>query len=182
MAEGAAEGVTAGRASADRRPAAAGPDASEPSADPIASPPPGPPRRLASAVVAFWLLAQVALPVSYYLRESIAEERFAWRMFSSVSVYASQCALSVVETVAAPGSPDGRTTRTPDLDRILHAAWLSHLRRGRPLVTERFLSWRCQHDPSIIAIELRRSCDRGPEAGARTEVRQCPVAAGAPSR
>jgi len=153
--------------------------------DPIASPPPGRARLAVSAIIALWLVVQVAFPVSYYLGDSLAEERFAWRMFSSVSVYGGQCALSVVETVAEPGSADGRITREPELNRILHAAWLTHLRRGRALVIDRFLTSRCQRDPSIIEIELKRSCDRGPEAGVRTEVRrQCrpTAAAGEPSR
>jgi len=175
------EDVPASGAEAKAEPAAAPASAS----DPIASPPPGRARALAGAVIAVWLVAQVALPVSYYLGGSLAEERFAWRMFSSVSAYGAQCALSVVETVSAPGAPEGRITREPDLARILHAAWLAHLHRGRALAIDRFLTWRCLRDPSIIAIEFRRSCDRGPEAGLRTEVsRQCQAstAAGEASR
>jgi len=164
------EAVPANRAAARAEPAAA----AEAPSDPIASPPPGRGRALAGAVIAMWLVAQVAFPVSYYLGQSLAEERFAWRMFSSVGAYGAQCALSVVETVSAPGAPEGRITREPDLARTVHAAWLAHLHRGRALVIDRFLSWRCQRDPSIIAIEFRRTCDKGPEAGTRTEItRQC---------
>jgi len=149
--------------------------------DPIASPPPGRGRRIASAAIALWLVGQLALPISYYAGESLADERFAWRMFSSVSVFGGQCALSVVETVEAPGSAAGRTVREPALAQVLHPGWVVHMRRGRQSVIDRFLSWRCRHDPSIVDVEVRRSCDRGPEAGVRLEARRAcrPAAAGA---
>ena len=152
------------------------------SSDPIASPPPGRGRRIASAAIALWLLGQLALPISYYAGESLADERFAWRMFSSVSVFGGQCALSVVETVEAPGTAGGRMTREPALADVLHPAWVVHMRRGRQSVIDRFLSWRCRHDPSIVEVEVRRSCDRGPEAGVPLEARRAcrPAAAGVP--
>ena len=146
---------------------------SAPPPDPIASPHPGRARAIASAVIALWVLCQVALPVSYYLGDSLAEERFAWRMFSSVSVFGGQCVLSVVETIASPAGGE-RTARELNLDLVVHPAWGIHLRRGRRIAIDRFLAWRCQQDPSIVQIELRRSCDRGPEAGTRLElVRPC---------
>ena len=150
----------------------AGPDRSAAPAppDPIASPPAGRARAVASAVIALWLLCQVALPASYYLGDSLAEERFAWRMFSSVSVFGGQCVVSVVETVAAPAADGGRITRELSLDQVLHPAWGVHIRRGRRLAIDRFLAWRCRQDPSIVQIELRRSCARGPEAGTRLEL------------
>lgn len=148
--------------------------------DPIAAPPPGRPRAIASAVIALWLLGQLALPVSYYLGDSLPEERFAWRMFSTVSVFGGQCALSVSETVAAPAADGGRITREVNVDQVLHPAWGIHLRRGRRAVIDRFLAWRCQRDPSIIEIELHRSCERGPEAGTRLDLaRPCAPPEGA---
>ena len=153
-----------------------------PPPDPIASPPPGRGRRIASAAIALWLVGQLALPISYYAGQSLADERFAWRMFSSVSVFGGQCVLSVVETVEAPGSAAGRMAREPALAQVLHPAWVVHMRRGRQSVIDGFLAWRCRHDPSIVDVEVRRSCDRGPEAGVRLEARRAcrPAAAGAP--
>ena len=142
------------------------------SPDPIAAPPPGRPRTVASAVIALWLLGQLALPVSYYLGGSHPEERFAWRMFSSVSVFGGQCALSVSETVTDPAGEGGRIRREVNVDRLVHPAWGIHMRRGRRAVIDRFLAWRCQRDPSIVEIELHRSCERGPEAGTRLDVAQ----------
>jgi len=149
--------------------------------DPIAAPPPGRARAIASAVIALWLLGQIAFPVSYYLGDSRPEERFAWRMFSSVSAFGAQCALSVTETVADPAGDGGRISREVNLDQVLHAAWGLHIRRGRRAVIDRFLAWRCERDPSIISVELHRSCSRGPEAGIRLDLaRPCapPEAAG----
>ena len=165
-----------GNADAGRSGAAAPP----PSPDPIAAPPAGRPRAIASAVIALWLLCQIGFPLSYYLGDSLPEERFAWRMFSSVSVYGGQCALTVSETVADPAAESGRITREIDLDQALHAAWGTHIRRGRRAVIDRFLAWRCQRDPSIVAVELHRSCSRGPEAGTQLDLtRACAPPEGA---
>ena len=144
--------------------------ATERAPDPIASPPPGRARAIVGVAIALWLLGQVALPVSYYLGSTPAEERFAWRMFSSVSVFGGQCSLSVTESFAEPGAAGGRTTREVDLGQAVHPAWVVHLRRNRRIVIDKFLDWRCHRDPSVSEVGLRRACDRGPESGTRVEV------------
>ena len=40
-------------------------------------------RRRAGRFVAAWLLAQLAIPSSWYLRDADDDERFAWRMYSA---------------------------------------------------------------------------------------------------
>jgi hypothetical protein len=144
--------------------------ATERESDPIASPPPGRARAIVGAGIALWLFGQLALPVSYYLGSTPAEERFAWRMFSTVSVFGGQCRLSVTETVAMPAAPGGRSTREVNLRQAVHPAWEVHLRRNRRIVIDKFLDSRCQLDSAVIEVGLRRSCARGPESGTPVEV------------
>jgi hypothetical protein len=86
-----------------------------------------------------WLLValQVAIPASYYLlRDDRDDERFAWRMFSTVRLM--RCKVRAF---------DGKTAeqRTAiDLSRSLHASWQRSLERGRQHVIEHFLASRCE--------------------------------------
>ncbi|HEX9765409.1 MAG TPA: hypothetical protein VGA36_01505 [Nitriliruptorales bacterium] len=134
------------------------------SPDPIAVPPPGRARAIVGGFIVLWLVWQVALPLSYYFGDDAGEERFAWRMFSEIALFHTKCAVSVAESVAVPGAADGVSVRAVDLGRTVHAGWEEHLRRNRRLVVERFLRWRCQRDPSVTAVEFRRTCRLVPES------------------
>jgi len=102
--------------------------------------------------VGLWLLValQVTIPASYYLlRDDRDDERFAWRMFSSVRLMHCQVLAF-----------DGKTPqeRTPVLlARHLHASWLRSLERGRKHVVEHFLATRCQ-EPEVHYGLLERAC------------------------
>lgn len=116
---------------------------------------------IVGAFIVLWLLWQAWLPLAYYLGDDPAEERFAWRMFSDISVLAMQCEVSVTEWV---GEPDGDGARLVDLGATLHAAWEGHLRLGRRLVIERVLESRCRRDPSVTEVGFRRTCPAGHES------------------
>lgn len=48
---------------------------------------PGPTRRrLIAVAIALFLLSQILIPASYYVRGEPTSERFAWRMFSSIDL------------------------------------------------------------------------------------------------
>jgi hypothetical protein len=100
-----------------------------------------------------WLLVvlQVAVPASYYLlRDDRDDERFAWRMFSSVRL--TRCA------IAAFDEADGAPRRVAvDLPKVLHAGWLRSLERGRARVIEHFLASRCRA-PQVAYGVLERRC------------------------
>lgn len=99
-----------------------------------------------------WLLVglQIAIPASYYLvRDDRDDERFAWRMFSSVRL--RHCEVSVVERDASG------TLRAVDLPSSLHASWIRSLERGRSHVIERFLATRCR-STSVAGAALERHC------------------------
>lgn len=145
--------------------------------DPLGSPPPGRPRLVVSVFIALWLVAQVLLPFSYYLRSDFWDERFAWRMFSDVSVLSGRCSVTVTEMVEGSGATgSARTARVVPLDRTIHPAWTAHLRVGRQLVVERLLESRCRRDPLVGEVRYRRACptdlaERAPDLEARLDCR-----------
>jgi hypothetical protein len=108
--------------------------------------------RVASAKTALlWLLlfAQLAIPSSYYLwRSDREDERFAWRMFSSLRF--RRCRVEVSELVRGH-------VRQVQLSRALHASWIGTLRRGRERVIERFLQSRCAQT-GVDSATLLRTC------------------------
>lgn len=99
-----------------------------------------------------WLLVglQIAIPGSYYLvRDDRDDERFAWRMFSSVRL--KRC-----EVVASDRAADG-SERPIDLASTLHASWIRSLERGRRRVIEHFLATRCRAT-QVVGAALERRC------------------------
>ena len=150
---------------------------SEASPDPLGSPPPGRPRLIVGAFIALWLAWQVVVPLSYYLWGNVWEERFAWRMFSDVSVSALRCTVSVTELLEGSGAAgSARAPREVPLGPTLHGSWALHLRQGRQLVAERFLESRCRRDPSVSEARYHRACpaqraSRAPDLDARLDCR-----------
>ena len=97
-----------------------------------------------------WLLVavQVAIPASYYWRADRDDERFAWRMFSTVRV--RSCDVTVREQRAGK-------FHALELEKVLHASWRAALARGRRRVIEQFLQKRC-NDGAFEAVKFVRSC------------------------
>lgn len=94
-------------------------------------------RALVGGGIALFVVLQLAIPLRYYLGDDLYDERFAWRMFSRVRV--QECTASVTE--------DGRAItvlgESPARPGILPLPWFELIKRNRPAVIERFLSWRC---------------------------------------
>lgn len=89
--------------------------------------------RVRAAFVLFVVL-QIVVPLSYYVRDDRYDERFAWRMFSAIRV----------------GTCESRASETRDrvesplvLADEIHYAWIEHLGRNRRRVIDRFLESRC---------------------------------------
>lgn len=107
-------------------------------------------RRVANVFIALFLAYQIVTPLSYYLSERVYDERFGWRMFSTVRL--QQCELSVQVADAKDGVP-----RAVGLGATLHIAWINLLKRGWPRVIERFLTDRCASD-GVAEVRLERRC------------------------
>jgi hypothetical protein len=126
----------------------ASPEVDEPAPTEPAAATPGKATPIALAFIALFLLYQVAMPLAYYLGGRGTDERFSWRMFSSVRM--QKCSVKVKETA-------GGEQRDVDLDREVQIAWIGMLERYRPAVVEKLLRRRCER---AEASEVRyvRSC------------------------
>jgi hypothetical protein len=125
----------------------------------IASPPPGRPRAVASAVIGAYLLWQILLPLSYYLGGDRADERFAWRMFSARREVNKTCRVHVIQWFPDGGSWSHREIR---LGQTTQPTWTRLLERRQPAVVEKFLRTRCALDSSVEDIQFVRTC-AGPD-------------------
>ena len=134
----------------------------------VPEPPAGSPWRRAIPIAgALWIVLHLLIPQRYYgASADVYDERFAWRMFSSVRV--RECSVTVTETRAGD-------RRQVALMRELPAPWVALLERNRPAVVERFLRWRCGIDgtsevafhnacrdatgDTLAPIDLAMTCD-----------------------
>lgn len=105
-----------------------------------------------NALIAIALLYQVAMPLRYYLGERGTDERFSWRMFSTVRM--QKCSVQVFETIEDDGAEKRQRV---DLTKMLQIAWLGMLERYRPQVVEKVLSRRCAA-PSVKHAHYVRNC------------------------
>lgn len=109
--------------------------------------------RIASDVfIAAFLIVQLALPLRYYLGGGGADERFSWRMFSSVRM--QRCDVVVDDIVDRNGA---RVPRKVDLRATIHGAWINILERYRSAVVEKMLRRRCAI-PGVHAARYTRNC------------------------
>ncbi|MCG8555928.1 MAG: hypothetical protein MJD61_11675 [Proteobacteria bacterium] len=118
----------------------------------LADPPQGRARRLTDVLIAGFVLVQLALPLSCYLADRGSDERFCWRMFSTLRM--RSCSVLVLETRSESGE---RVSRELALYKALHSAWVSSLKRFRRNVVDKFLRWRCEQ-PGTTSAVFTRSC------------------------
>lgn len=114
--------------------------------------PVGPRRRRVLFLALVVLGVQLFVPGSYYLGDSEADERFAWRMFSNRR--AETCKVQATER--RDDGPVGAAQRLR-LSAVMHRAWIHGLSRRRPGIVDKFFSWRCE-DPQVIELALIRQC------------------------
>ena len=106
------------------------------------------PRALANALILAFLAYNVAMPMRYYLGGRGTDERFSWRMFSTVRM--QRCRVKVMETV------DGSEQRL-DLQKELQIAWNGMLERYRRPVVDKLLARRCVKAKASRVV-FTRSC------------------------
>lgn len=107
---------------------------SDPSGEPTALPGATIRRRI-GLFIALFLLFQLLAPLHYYLGDHDADERFAWRMFSSTD--ARLCTVALFEQVG------DQARKAVPLESTVQRSWLLLLQGDRPELVERFLRWRC---------------------------------------
>ena len=98
--------------------------------------------------LAVFLGLQALIPLRYYFGSDPYDERFSWRMFSAVRVH--QCRIAATETI-----DDQR--RPIDLNREIHRAWVTTLKRNRGSVVKKFLQARCGGD-GVTDVVVTNDC------------------------
>lgn len=123
-----------------------------------------------NAFIAAFLALQILVPLGYYLGEGGSDERFRWRMFSSVRL--QRCRISVHAWDAS-----GRRRVDPGQD--IQVAWVNLLRRNRPQVVEGYLTRVCETQ-DVERVRLRGRCrdTDGTELPTIETVRACQPGAG----
>ena len=91
-------------------------------------------RTWSNALIAVVLAFHLLMPLRYYLGGGGYDERFSWRMFSTLRM--QQCKVKVEETI-------GDETRRVDLQKELQIAWVGMLERYRRAVVDKLLERRC---------------------------------------
>jgi hypothetical protein len=133
------------------KPAAAlSPQAAPLPAPTVTEPPPS--RALSNAFIALFVLFQLAMPLRYYLLGGGTDERFSWRMFSTVRM--QTCEVKVHDIVLADGQPSPRKV---ELRKLLHGAWINMLERYRPRAVDKLLRRRCE-ERGVTAARFVRKC------------------------
>jgi hypothetical protein len=95
-------------------------------------------RRLSNVFIAAFLAFQIGMPLRYYLGDRGYDERFSWRMFSTVRM--QQCEMQISERAATGDA----AFRDVQVKRDVQAAWVSLLERVRLPVIEKYLARRCE--------------------------------------
>ena len=109
---------------------------------------PAPSRTWSHALIALFLTFHVMMPLRYYLRGGGYDERFSWRMFSTLRM--QKCRVQVRETV------DGQE-RSLALKKEIQVAWIGMLERYRRPVVDKLLARRCEQ-PDARSVRFERTC------------------------
>ena len=115
----------------------------------IVPPPRGRRRRCVSAFIALFLLLQAAIPATYYVSAHASDERFCWRMFSTVRVHrvihAKHCDVNVRRNI----DKDGRLVDEPvAIESMIPQVWIASLKRNQVEVIRKVLDRCCNSGPA----------------------------------
>ena len=89
-----------------------------------------------NAFILLFLVFQLAVPLTYYVRDDPYDERFAWRMFSGIR-------LQTCEPHAFREDDSGKELGIT-LTKAIHVAWINMMKRNRPAVIRAFLENQCE--------------------------------------
>jgi hypothetical protein len=106
-------------------------------------------RRRENLTIAAILVFQIAMPLSYYLSGRAYDERFSWRMFSTLRL--RDCKVQVREHLVS-------SIRDVNVERDVHVAWLRLLERMRSAVVDAYLERRCQAE-EVTRVDFICRCN-----------------------
>lgn len=124
------------------------------------------PRRTARLFILGFLAFQIGMPLRYYLGERGYDERFSWRMFSTLRM--RDCAIAVAE--ARAGSSQ---LRDVSVSRDVQAAWVSLLERVRMPVVVKYLERRCDREALDVTYTARCTNTDGSSLPTQTVAMHC---------
>jgi hypothetical protein len=109
-------------------------------------------RRLTNVFIGAFLAFQVAVPLRYYLGDRDYDERFSWRMFSTLRL--RDCDVRVSEMVR-----EGDVSREQPvaIERDVQVAWVRLLERMRRTVVDKYLQRRCERE-HVERVEYVLTC------------------------
>lgn len=106
-------------------------------------------RLLSNVFIALFLAYMLGMPLRYYMGGRGLDERFSWRMFSSIRML--KCKVEVDEHT------DSGDERSVSLTKEVQVAWIGLLERGRPLVVEKLLARRCAQE-GVVQVDYHLTC------------------------
>ena len=106
-------------------------------------------RTLKFAILVLFFGIQLYFPLAYYLGDHPWDERFSWRMFSTVRNL--KCAPKVwlsspQGNVLCPDQSGGRCVQKR-LSRDIHMVWINLMKRGRMSVMNSYVAHQCARQP-----------------------------------
>jgi hypothetical protein len=111
---------------------------------------------LRSIFLLIFFAIQIYLPLSYYLGNYPWDERFSWRMFSSVRSLQCQSQFIVEQTQTqaqnlqpCPNHPS-QTCQKLKPSEHLHVVWINLIQRGRLEVINEFAQQHCAKSPNAM--------------------------------
>lgn len=106
-------------------------------------------------IIAVFLLLQLAIPLTYYSGVRENDERFAWRMFSTIRQrLLSQRASSVV---VEPADTNDTAWRVTPVDQLVSEPWVEFIEQDQRTVVDGFLKWRCERGGGgEVRLEVKR--------------------------
>ncbi|MGB0646510.1 MAG: hypothetical protein ACPGQS_05000 [Bradymonadia bacterium] len=108
-----------------------------------------------SALAVSFLAVQIILPITYYASDRIYDERFAWRMFSSVRMARCEFNLYGKETTGL---------EPLKLSKKYHVVWLNLAKRARTDVIDALIARECTLHTDVRA-HLNCSIPSAPATG-----------------
>jgi hypothetical protein len=107
--------------------------------------------KLQNVFIALFLAVQIGVPLRYYLGDHDYDERFSWRMFSTLRL--RDCTVHVIETPRGAGA----TQHPVAIEQDVHVAWVRLLERMRSAVVDKYLRRRCEL-AQVDHVEYVRTC------------------------
>ena len=109
--------------------------------------------KIVSIFFIIFFAIQLYLPASYYLGDFPWDERFAWRMFSSVR--SLNCTVQAWEGPIGSDCAAKQSSCQPlRMSAELHMVWINLMKRGRVSVIEKFAEQRCANSNQGLYINL----------------------------